>query len=185
MRRVLVILILPVLLGSCAVHVDQDPSHTTPTTSRAERAHILQRQVDLKPDIPRRFYSRRVGSAQVVPIALVGDTLVPPADPSVLGWWGREVGAKHGRTLLFGHTVHTGGGLLNDLHEKAPVGASMVVSGHVYHVVSNRDLSKLKVAQMAPRLFSQTGPHRLVVVTCDGYNPVTGHYRSNTVVVAK
>lgn len=181
----MVVLVTALLLGACTSQVDQEPSQPTPTTSRSERAHIVQRQVDLKPIIPRRFYSRRVGGAQVVPIQLFGNTLVPPADPSVLGWWGRKAGASKGATLLFGHTVHTGGGFLNDLRRKVPVGARIVVSGHVYHVVSNRDVSKLKVAQIAPRLFSQTGPARLVVVTCDGYNPVTGHYRSNTVVVAK
>jgi sortase (surface protein transpeptidase) len=187
MRRVLVVLTAALLLGSCASHVDQDPSNTTPTTSRAERAreNVQKRQVDRKAVIPRQFYSRRVGHAPVVPIHLDGNTLVPPANPQVLGWWGSKVGAKKGTTLLIGHTVHTGGGFLNDLDQKVPVGASVVVSGHVYHVVSNRDLSKLKVAQIAPRLFSQASAPKLVVVTCDGYNPVTGTYRQNTVLVAK
>jgi len=114
-----------------------------------------------------------------------GNTLVPPDDPQVLGWWGSKMGAKRGTTLLIGHTVHTGGGFLNDLDQKAPVGSKITVSGVTRTVVSNRVLSKLKVAQIAPRLFSQTSAGKLVVVTCEGYNPVTGHYANNTVVVAK
>jgi sortase (surface protein transpeptidase) len=101
-----------------------------------------------------------------------------------LGWWGAKVNAKKGTVLLIGHNVHTGGGFLNPLG-KVSVGSTVTVSGTNFTVVSNRVMSKLKVAQIAPRLFSQTSPSRLVVVTCKGYNPVTGIYSSNRVLVAK
>lgn len=184
MKWLLVVLTLPVLLGSCSQHLDQEPLPTAPTTSAAQERVESGRQVDRKPVIPRRFCSRRVGCASVVPIRLEGNTLVPPSDPSELGWWGQKAGSDQGTTLLVGHTVHTGGGFLNDLM-KVPVGASAAVSGHLYTVVSNRVVNKRKVAQIASKLFSQTGPPRLVVVTCTGYHPETGLYDSNVVMVAQ
>lgn len=181
MKWLLVVLTLPVLLGSCSQNVDQEPLPVAPTTSEASVSPGVQ--VDRMPVIPRRFCSRRVGCATVVPIRLDGNTLVPPSNPQVLGWWGQKAGSSQGTTLLVGHTVHTGGGFLNDLM-KVPVGASAAVSGHLYNVVSNRAVPKRKVAQIASRLFSQTGPPKLVVVTCTGYHPETGLYDSNVVMVA-
>ncbi len=66
----------------------------------------------------------------------------------------------------------------------SPVGATANVSGHRYTVASVRVTSKAALAEQAPRLFSQTGPHRLVIVTCEGYDPATGHYDSNVVLTA-
>jgi len=187
MRRLLVILTAVALLGSCASHMDQEPPHhVSPTTSRADRAHVLEgKQLKHKPVEPGKLCASSLGCALVIPVELTGNELTPPADPQVLGWWGSKVNAKKGTTLLIGHTVHTGGGFLNDLDQKALVGSSVRVSGHVYHVVSNRVISKLKLSQIAPELFSQAGPNKLVVVTCEGYDPATGHYHNNTVVVAK
>lgn len=162
--------------------MESKPLPTTPTTSVQQIAP--QRQVDRKPIKPRRLTLLGVGDAPVVPLQMTGNTLVPPDDPKVLGWWGAKVNSARGTILLVGHTVHTGGGFLDDL-EKVPVGASVGLSGTSYRVVSNRVVSKLKLAQMAPRLFSQTGQSRLVVVTCEDYDPATGHYSSNVVMVAK
>lgn len=124
--------------------------------------------------------------APVVPLTLSRDNseLTPPDDPKVLGWWGAKAGARHGVTLLVGHTVHTGGGTLDHL-EDVPVGAAATVSGVRYTVTSNRVMLKTALARRAPRLFSQTGPPRLVVVTCEGYDWNTGIYSSNVVLVAK
>lgn len=161
--------------------MDQEPLPQTPTISA--QPIVPRVEVNRKPVIPRQF-TVEGRSAPVVKLLLQGDTLVPPSDPLVLGWWGAKVNSKRGTILLVGHTVHTGGGFLDDL-EKVPVGSSVAVSGTSYKVVSNRVMSKEKVAQIAPKLFSQTGPSRLVVVTCEDYNPVTGHYASNVVMVAK
>lgn len=109
---------------------------------------------------------------------------MPPSDPRVLGWWGSKAGAKHGVTLLVGHTVHTGGGTFDDL-EEVPVGTDVNVSGVHYTVTSNRIISKAELAQEATHLFSQRGSHRLVLVTCEDYDPATGHYGSNVVLIAK
>ena len=119
----------------------------------------------------------------VVPLELDGSSLTPPADPTVLGWWGRRAGARHGATLLVGHTVHTGGGDLDDLEDIA-VGSAATVNGVDYEVARVKVISKAALAKQAPRLFGQGGPHRLVVVTCEGYDPATGHYDSNVVLTA-
>jgi Sortase domain len=121
--------------------------------------------------------------APVVPLHLSGSELVPPADPSVLGWWGKRAGAPTGTTLLTGHTVHTGGGELDDL-ELTPVGSTARVSGVVYEVESVDVISKTELARRSPELFSQDGEPKLVVVTCEGYDSTTGEYADNVVVTA-
>jgi hypothetical protein len=122
--------------------------------------------------------------APVVEAELTGVELVPPADPEVLGWWGQLAGARHGTTLLTGHTVHTGGGELDDL-EDVPVGTVGSLSGVRYVVKRVLVIPKAALSRRAPSLFFQGGPHRLVLVTCEGYDPATGEYASNVVVTMK
>jgi Sortase domain len=154
------------------------PSATaTPTPSAPETSTTPSRA----PVVPTRL---RLGDidAPVIPIELEGTSLTPPPDPDVLGWWGRRAGARHGTTLLTGHTVHTGGGTFDDL-ELTPVGQLAHVNGFTYRVTSVEVISKDALARRAPKLFSQTGPPKLVLVTCEDYDPATGHYASNVVVV--
>ena len=128
-------------------------------------------------------------SAPVVGVRMdTSGGLTPPDDPQVLGWWseGAPAGAVRGSTLVTGHTVHTGGGALDDL-EDVPVGAGVRVDtegGAVDYVVTAvRVYSKGRLAQRAADLFSQSVPHRLVLVTCEDWNGAT--YESNVVVVAR
>lgn len=122
--------------------------------------------------------------APVVPVELDNSTLVPPADPKVVGWWGKRAGARHGTTLLTGHTVHTGGGTLDDL-ENTPPGSLVRVSGVEYRVHKVRVVSVERLAEIAPRLFSQIGRPKLVIVTCEGYDWDTGIYVSSAIVIAR
>ena len=46
-------------------------------------------------------------------------------------------------------------------------------------------ISKEELAKRAPVLFTETGPPKLVLVTCEDYQPATGHYASNVVVTLK
>jgi hypothetical protein len=121
--------------------------------------------------------------AAVVPLVLDGTSLTPPADPQTLGWWGRRAGTTQGVTLLVGHTVHTGGGQLDHL-EDVTVGSSVAVNAVAYRVTNNTIMSKSDLAADAAELFDQTGPHRLVVVTCEDYDAATGEYASNVVLTA-
>jgi hypothetical protein len=185
MKRLLVLLV-PVVLAAtgCAAKApsaqpaDQEPSAVAAATVAPAKAPAPRPE----PVRPTSFHLWKF-DAPVVPIKLAGSELVPPADPSVLGWWGKPAGARTGTTLLTGHTVHTGGGELDDLG-RTPVGSTARVSGVTYDVKSVRTISKAQLARRAPVLFSQSGHPKLVVVTCEGYNPATGEYAGSVVVTA-
>src|SRR4051794_26312849 len=61
--------------------------------------------------------------APIVPIEIAPDgVLTPPSDVHEVGWWKRSAkpGATQGQTLITGHTVHTGGGVMNKLGDLRP-----------------------------------------------------------------
>lgn len=122
--------------------------------------------------------------APVIPVDLDAGRLEPPADPKVLGWWGQPAGSAQGTTLLFGHTVSTGGGTLDDLEHTA-VGVVADVSGVDYRVEKVKVISKAQLAKRAQRLFDQEGDPKLVLVTCEGYDPASRTYADNVVVIAR
>lgn len=192
MRRLLVGLALLLivagtyLLGQnqAQAPVGEPPASTAPTSTLAQPPAPMTRRARVKPRPPRHLVLSGI-EAPVIPLELTSTVLVPPSDPKVLGWWGKRAGARHGTTLLVGHTVHTGGGALDHLGSVSRVGATVDVSGVRYKIVSNRDLSKSQLARGAEHLFAQSGPHRLVVVTCTDYQESTHEYLSNTVVVAQ
>lgn len=126
-------------------------------------------------------------NARVVPISAPKGVLMPPNNPQTLGWWkdGAAPGAAQGSALITGHTVHTGGGALNSL-DKASAGEKVTFVGDgeklTYRVQSVKTYHKQKLAQDAARLFSQSVPGRLVIITCEDW---TGsEYLSNVVVTA-
>lgn len=137
---------------------------------------------------PQRVSIESLGlDAPVVPVTTEGRTLEPPADPQVLGWWsgGAPAGAPRGTALVTGHTVHDGGGALDDL-ERISAGSRIRVhtpSGRVDYVTESVDvLGKAALARRAERLFSQSVAGRLVLVTCEDWDG--SGYRSNVVVTA-
>ncbi len=157
------------------------PSTTPPPPPPATRA-------PWRPGAPRRLVIPALDvSAPVVPVQAPGRTLVPPADAQQLGWWadGAEPGARQGSALIAGHTVHTGGGALDDL-EQVPVGATVVVraDGQAlrYRVERVQVLGKGRLARRAEDLFDQDVPGRLVVLTCEDWDG--SEYLSNVVVTA-
>ena len=184
MKRLLLGLAMIIALAGCA----DKQVNTVPVAVEREPLIVVKSQ-DIKPlpvppkRVPENFHLWKF-DAPVVRIRLDGNRLVPPNDPAILGWWGRRVGALSGTTLLTGHTVHTGGGELDDL-ELTKVGQVATVSGIEYKVDSVEVISKATLARRAPRLFSLSGEHKLVVITCEGYDPATGHYADNVVVVAR
>ncbi|NUR07197.1 MAG: class F sortase [Nocardioidaceae bacterium] len=125
--------------------------------------------------------------APVVPITAPGGVLLPPGDPTTLGWWreGAVPGAKHGGALVTGHTVHTGGGAFDHL-DSLRDGDAVVVrtrEGRIRYTVTGVTVyRKARLASDAARVFAQSGPGRLVLVTCDDWNGTT--YLSNAVVFA-
>ena len=187
MKRLLVGLLAVVSLTACGGAATESLSPAASTQREVDAPTVapvsaVAPTAAADPTKPTRLRLDEI-DAPVVPLDLSGSTLVPPDDPTVLGWWGKDAGARHGVTLLVGHTVHTGGGDLDNL-EDVPVGATAHVSGVRYQVASVKVISKTALAEHAPRLFAQSGPHRLVVVTCEDYNPATGHYDANVVLTA-
>ena len=125
--------------------------------------------------------------ASVMPVHAPGRTLIPPQDPQRLGWWadGAKPGAAEGSALIAGHTVHTGGGALDDL-EELEAGDEVVVrtdrSTLRYQVDRVRIYSKGRIADDATQLFSQDVRGRLVLITCEDWDGT--RYLSNVVVTA-
>jgi LPXTG-site transpeptidase (sortase) family protein len=141
-----------------------------------------------RPGAPRRLEVPALDiDAPVVPIEAPGGVLTPPADPQVLGWWaaGAKPGARLGSALVTGHTVHAGGGAMDDL-EQLETGDRVWMRtdrGRVgYQVRSVVVLGKGELAERAERLFSQQAPGRLVLITCEDWNGQ--EYLSNVVVTA-
>jgi LPXTG-site transpeptidase (sortase) family protein len=127
--------------------------------------------------------------APIVPI-VVNDRRVldPPRNPRDVGWWRGSVrpGATHGQTVLTGHTVHTGGGVMDHLgrlHEGQLVKVVTRKGPMVYRTTRVVTWSKPELAKRSVELFSQKrGDERLVLITCTGW---TGsEYTSNVVVFA-
>ncbi len=133
--------------------------------------------------------------APIRPIEAPDRTLVPPADPQVLGWWasGARPGADTGSALVVGHTVHTGGGALDDL-ETLEQGDEVLVHSHrgtggggserteSYVVEDVQVYRKGDLARRAADLFSQEVDGRLVLLTCEDWDGT--RYLSNVVVTA-
>lgn len=141
-----------------------------------------------QPGEARRILIPALGvSAPVIGVTAAGGVLRPPDDPQQIGWWdgGARPGAAHGSAVLTGHTVHAGGGAFDDLDRlRAGDRVEVVTAGGILryrvHVVSR--YSKAGLAQHRAELFDRSGPARLVLVTCDGWDGTS--YLSNAVVVA-
>jgi len=123
----------------------------------------------------------------VLRIKAAEGVLTPPGNPQTVGWWtgGARPGAATGGALITGHTVHTGGGAFDDLETlKARDDVRVrTVNGVLKYTVSGVTIyRKASLAKDAERVFSQTVPGRLVLVTCEDWNGWM--YLSNTVVFA-
>ncbi len=180
MKRLLLCLIALLALSGCGYVAAQQAPLASSAPSSVTTSAPSETSAAVPPTAPTRL---RLGNidAPVAPLELTGSALTPPDDPNILGWWGKRAGSRHGTTLLTGHTVHDGGGTFDDL-ELTSLGEGAHLNGHSYEVTSVKVVSKDKLAERAPALFAQTGRPKLVLVTCEDYNPATGHYASNVVV---
>jgi LPXTG-site transpeptidase (sortase) family protein len=138
--------------------------------------------------VPTRVTVPRLAiDAPVLPIAPVGGVLTPPADPSELGWYeyGARPGAVRGSAVITGHTVHTGGGVLDDLQDLRAGDTVRVITakgGIRYRVSDVSIVSKAQFARRAQKIFSSTVPGRLVLITCTDWDGQD--YLSNTLAYA-
>jgi LPXTG-site transpeptidase (sortase) family protein len=142
-----------------------------------------------EPGSPRRVAVPALGvDARVLPVESVDDVLVPPADPQRLGWWadGAEPGAGTGSILVAGHTVRRGSGALDHLEQLTAGDRVMVRTDRgrlTYEVTAVHIYDKGRLATVADRVFSQTVPERLVLITCEDWDGT--RYRANVVVLAR
>jgi len=127
-------------------------------------------------------------SAAVLAIATEDGALTPPPNPRTVGWWsgGALPGARLGSAVVTGHTVHAGGGAFDDLeHLQAgdSVGVTTARGELGYRVTGVTTYRKQALAKNAARIFDQSVPGRLVLITCEDWNGKV--YLSNAVVVAQ
>lgn len=117
-----------------------------------------------------------------------GGVLTPPGDYTEVGYWDGSAapGAGSGQTVVTGHTVHTGGGVMNRLADVAdgdPVQIRFDGELVDYRVRKVITLSKAQVAEKAVALFGQDRRSgRLVLVTCTDWDGA--EYQSNVIVFA-
>ncbi len=171
-----------------AADVDDDLPTQGPTV---EPSSPRRREAapDAEPAPPLRFHSRRLRvDVPVTPIAASAGVLLPPGDPQQLGWWngGAEPGSGRGRVLITGHTVQAGGGAFDDLARLRigdVVDVRTATGTRHYAVTLIQYLTIEDFARRAPELLRATGPERLVLVTCDGWDGES--YEGSTVVIAE
>lgn len=149
------------------------------------RYHALAR-----PAVPTELVVPSIDlKAPIIPISVDADRVLhPPADVREVGWWrgSAKPGAATGQTLITGHTVHTGGGVMNRLGDLRP-GAVIEVRTRLgtveYRATKIFVYTRDELAKHAGDLFGQKRErNRLVLVTCTGW---TGsEYTSNIIVFA-
>ena len=132
--------------------------------------------------------SRLGVEAPVLPIEVDGGILEPPADAREVGWdqGTAKAGSAYGGTVITGHTVHTGGGALDELDDLKQ-GDTVVIGtnrGRIEYVVREvTHVTKQQMVKRLPELYRGDVAGRLVLITCTDWNGV--EYLANTVVLAE
>ena len=129
-------------------------------------------------------------NADIVRIEVTPDgVLDPPSDTQLVGWWQRSAraGASRGQTVMTGHNVSHGDGVMDDLHKLSEDDRVLVRTPRTrveYRVTGKIVLNAQQVARRAVKLFGQDRAHnRLVLVTCADYR--NGVWNKNTIVFAR
>ncbi len=143
-----------------------------------------------KPSVPELLIVPDIDlEAKIIPISVDANrVLSPPEDASQVGWWRRSAkpGSLKGQTLLTGHTLHNGGGVMNRLGELRPGSAVRIrTTRSIVDYIATKVFvyTQEELAIHAEDLFNQKRTrNRLVLVTCTGW---TGsEYTSNIIVFA-
>jgi LPXTG-site transpeptidase (sortase) family protein len=141
--------------------------------------------------VPERLTLPGGADTAVVPAQTVDGELKVPTNVEHVGWWdsSADAGDPFGSTVIAGHvdSATQGIGFFARLL-RIKVGAKVTVegSGHrlSYKVVAVQTVAKRALASDSAA-FAQTGPHRLVLITCTGtYHRDRGGYDRNLVVIA-
>jgi LPXTG-site transpeptidase (sortase) family protein len=128
----------------------------------------------------------------VQPAETVDGLLKVPENVQHVGWWdgSAQAGEPFGATVIAGHvdSATEGIGFFARLRS-IKVGEMVTLRGGShslkYRVTSVRDVPRRALATDS-QAFKQSGPHRLVLITCTGhYHRDRGGYDNNLVVIAK
>jgi len=131
-------------------------------------------------------------TAEVLPASTVDGVLKVPENVDHVGWWdgSARAGEPFGATVIAGHvdSATEGIGFFARLL-RVKVGDTITLHGDAhrlkYRVTSVKKVAKKALATDGQAL-RQTGPHRLVLITCTGnFHRDRGGYDSNLVVVGK
>ncbi len=192
------------VLAACGVGVAQSKGSAAPTVSAspavassapqrtAKSAKVVVKPAPApKPAAPERLVISSIHiDNPVLPVTVTDGVLGLPKDPNDIGWWsgGGIPGSGRGATVLAAHrdSRELGRGVMVRLSE-AQVGAKVVVksagSSEVeFKVTENRNYAKATLPY--EQLFSQSGPERLVIVTCGGKYITGKGYADNIIVTA-
>jgi hypothetical protein len=164
-------------------------SPRTSANSRDERAPVTSTAPETQPPDSVRLPSG--ATSTLVRTDLTGDGTLPiPDGVSAAAWWGAGFGDDSGAALVAGHVNwHGASGPFADLLRLSAGDAVTVRDADgrtwTYRVDAASMLHKDQLGAYAPQLFSQDGPHRLVLVTCGGeYLGGEGGYSDNYIVTA-
>ncbi len=157
-------------------------------TEPVTRLTVRPPQADPAAGVPLRLSVPHLGiETSVRHIEVEDGILEPPADASQVGWdrHTARAGSAYGSTVITGHTVHAGGGALDeldDLRRGDTVTVSTARGAISYRVTTVTRLSKRAMVKHIPQVFSPDTLGRLVLITCTDWNGSV--YLSNTVVFA-
>ena len=197
-RRVVVGLFGVAILTGCAHPTPAaDPGSPGPPGSAAPTTVPQAREGEPAKSTRVRFVPAEVvlpGGAQapVDPARTVHGELKVPDDPQRVGWWDGSAyaGDPFGNTVIAGHVDSAADGIGYFVRllkvEKGDV-INVRAGSHQqrYRVSKVQTITKRALADDS-RAFDQTGPHRLVLITCTGkYLPGRGGYDSNLLITAR
>jgi len=174
------------------------PRHI-PSAPMPEHSFAVQRTADTSVNaakaphmMPSELAIPSIGvAAGVDDVTIVRGSLSIPSNAARVGQWngGATISSRSGTILLAGH-VNFGQQGPGSLARLAWIrrGDPLELSDRFGHVSSWRatELLTYRKSDLPHDLFSSSGPHRLVLVTCGGpYDQVTHHYLFNVVVIAE
>ena len=142
--------------------------------------------------IPEHLTLPGHATAAVMPAATVDGVLRVPENVQHVGWWdgSARAGEPFGSTVIAGHldSATEGIGFFARLR-RIRVGDTVTLHADShrlkYRVVSVKKVARKALATQS-QAFNQSGPHRLVLITCTGnFHRDRGGYDSNLVVVGK
>jgi len=191
-------LCLLTFLSGCTAQASSDNSGSSGEGSRGQSSSVAPARQGTPAAsqrvtfIPERLTLRGHGSAEVQPAETVDGLLKVPENVQHVGWWdgSAQAGEPFGATVIAGHvdSATEGIGFFARLR-KIKVGEMVTLraGSHSlkYRVTSVREVPRRALATDS-QAFQQSGPHRLVLITCTGnYHRDRGGYDKNLVVVAK